>query len=126
MSDFYPPFSSEPELRRYQVMIAGAGTGGAVSRVLGSEVAVTYAGVGLVTLTWNAKDERPGQPFGPDGFAFSAATPANVKGYSMVAGVYAPTTRTLAINIYDASNNLVDLKANEFLSFPVLFRSYKM
>lgn len=125
MSDFYPIKDSEAEVRNFRVRIAGAGTGGSVSKAFGAGVQVAYTGVGIVTLTWDAKDDRPGLSLGVDGYAFSAATPANVKGYSMTTGVYNTSARTKVINIFDASNNLVDLKANEFLTFNVAFQAYK-
>jgi hypothetical protein len=126
MSDFYPTLVSEPETRRVWMRLTGAGTGGAVSKVFGSGVRVTYAGVGLITLTWDPLDDRIGQPIGPVGDFFQSTVPANVKGYDLVAGLYAPTTKTMALNIYDGANNLIDLKVNEFVTFEMVFRVYKV
>lgn len=124
--DWYPDTkNSEPELRRELVRVVGAGSGGSAIEVLGAGLKVNYIGTGIFDLAWSLNDDVPGYPAGVIGATFQATTPANVKGYSLVAGAYVPSTRKLRVNLYDGSNNLVDLKALEWVAFEVLFKVNK-
>lgn len=117
MADFYESLSSEPEGREHFVRFVG-GTA-AVTKVRGRGITVTYIGTGLVDLTWT---ENPGVFAGLKGApAFQATTAADVKGHTCTPGVYNATTKTLRLNITNASESLHDLAALEWLSLTVLF-----
>lgn len=111
--------SNLPTERDHTVNFVG-GTA-AVTKVFGPGVTVTYVGTGLVDLTWSANESRPGTFVGVKSWGFNATTAANIKAYTMVAGVYSVTTRALRISIYDASNNLVDLAALQWLTVTIAF-----
>jgi hypothetical protein len=117
--------SSEPELRRELVRVAGAGTGGSATKVLGVGLHVNYISTGIFDLAWSLNDDVPGWPVGAVGALFQATTIANVKGYSLNVGVFSAATRKMRVNLYDGSKNLVDLKALEWVTFEVLFKVNK-
>lgn len=119
MADFYEPMSSEPGLRESIVQFVG-GTA-AVTKVFGRGVTVTYVSTGLVDLVWSTNDARPGTFLGPKAMQLHATTSSGVKGYSVATGVYNATTRTLRVAIWDASNNLVDLAALQWLTVTIAF-----
>jgi hypothetical protein len=108
-----------PTQREFLVNFVG-GTA-AVTKVFGNDVAIAYVSTGLVDLTWSANQTKPGTFVGLKSFGFHATTAANVKGYSCNAGVYNATTRVLRVSIYDASNNLVDLAALQWLTVTIVF-----
>jgi hypothetical protein len=115
----FEPRVSEPSLLDQIVQFVGGTT--AVTKVFGSGVTVTYVSTGLVDITWSANQSRPGVFLAPRSGFVHATTPANVKGYSCTCGVYNTTTRTLRVSIYDASNNLVDLAALQWLTLTIAF-----
>lgn len=122
MSDFYPDRASEPELRRHVVRFVG-GTA-AVTKVLGRGIAVTYVSTGIVDLVWSSRDDAPGTFCGLEGSpSFQATTASQVKGYTCVPGAYNSTTRTLRLNITNASETLADLAALQWLNLVVLFKA---
>lgn len=121
MSDFYEPRTSEPDLREHIVKLLGGV--GAVTLVRGRAIKANYISTGVVDLVWS---ENPGYYIGPDGFCFHATTPAQVKGYTMVASAWNVATKTLRINITSAADALVDLAALQWVAFSVLFEAQKI
>lgn len=119
MSDFYEVLGSEPTERDHVVQFVGGSA--AVTKVYGRGISVAYVSTGLVDLTWSANQERPGTFVAPKSAMFHATTQANVKAYTCVTGVYNVSARTLRVNMYDASNNLVDLAALQWLTLTVMF-----
>lgn len=114
----FPSKVSEPELFRSVVKFVGGSA--AVTKVYGVGVTVTYIGTGLVDLTWS---EAQGEAIGLLGApAFTATTAAAVKGHTVVAGVYNATTRTVRLNITNASEALHDLAALEWLTLEYGFK----
>ena len=93
----------------------------AVTKVFGSGVTVTYVSTGLVDITWSANQSKPGTFLGPQSAMFHATTQATIKAYSCVTGNYSVSARTLRVNMYDASNNLVDLAALQWLTLMIAF-----
>jgi hypothetical protein len=120
-SDHYKPLMSEPSARLEFVKFVGGSA--AVTKVHGSGVTVTYISTGIVDITWSS-NAVPGTFLGLLGApAFQATTAADVKGHTCVPGVYNTTTRTLRLNITNASDALHDLAALEWLSFTAVFRA---
>ena len=116
--DGNPVRSPVPELVLRPVRFVGGST--AVTKVFGEGITVTYIGTGLVDLTFA---ESQGTYVGLAGMpAFEATTAADVKGHTCVPGVFNTTTRTLRLNITNASDALHDLAALEWLSTVVMFR----
>jgi hypothetical protein len=96
------------------------GGASAVTEVYGEGVTVTYIGAGLVDLTFS---DAQGLYRGLAGMpSFEATTAADVKGHTCVPGVYNTTTRTLRLNITNASETLHDLAALEWLSLTLVFQ----
>lgn len=93
----------------------------AVTKLRGPGIAVSYISTGIVELTWSANETRPGIFDGLKGWGFRATTPGDVKAYTCVAGAYNTSTRKLRINMYDGSNNLVDLAALQWLTVTLAF-----
>lgn len=109
---------SEPELFGTYVKFTGAGAAPVVKN-FGRGVTCTRIGVGIVNLVF---DEAMGTYVGIGGPAFEATTIAALKGYTMVAGVYSATTRTLTINITNAADTLADLAVLQQVGFKVFFK----
>lgn len=118
MQDTNPVRSPVTELVLCPVRFVGGST--AVTKVSGEGATVTYIGTGLVDVT---HDEAQGTYVGLVGApAFEATTAADVRGHTCVAGVYNATTRTLRLNITNASDALHDLAALEWLTATLLFK----
>ena len=118
MQDTNPVRSPVTELVLCPVRFVGGST--AVTKVSGEGATVTYIGTGLVDVT---HDESQGTYVGLIGApSFDATTAADVKGHTCVAGVYSATTRTLRLNITNASEALHDLAALEWLTVTLLFK----
>ena len=117
MADFYEPLTSEPELREHVVRFVGGSA--AVTKVRGRGITVTYITTGIVDITWS---ENPGVFIGLSGMPmFQATTAADVKGHTCVPGAYNSSTKTLRLNITNASDALHDLAALEWLNLVALF-----
>lgn len=120
MGDFYEALDSETSLRKHMVRFVG-GTA-AVTKVLGRGITVTYISTGIVDLVWSANDGNPGRFMGLVGApSFQATTASGVKGYTCVPGAWNATTRTLRLNITNASEALADLAALQWLNLTVAF-----
>jgi hypothetical protein len=119
MGDAFPLRSSEPSEVDEVVQFVG-GTA-AVTRTFGSGKTVTYVSTGLVDITWSLNQARPGVIIGPKSYVFMATTAANIKAYTLVTGLYNVTTRTIRVSLYDASNNLVDLAALQWVTIAFAF-----
>jgi hypothetical protein len=116
--DFYPPLTSEPSVRQHLVRFVG-GTA-AVTKVYGKGMSVTYVSTGVVDLDFSGNVNNPGQFVGMVA-TFQATTPADVKSYVVVPGVYNTTTKKLRLSMYE-SGTLADLAALEWLACVVLFK----
>ena len=116
--DTNPVRSPVTELVLCPVRFVGGTT--AVTKVFGEGVAVTYIGTGLVDLTFS---DAQGTFLGLAGEpSFAATTAADVKGHTVVVGVYNTTTNTLRLNITNAAEALHDLAALEWLTATLLFK----
>lgn len=114
----FQSLSSEPAL--YRSIVKFVGGSAAVTKVYGVGLVTTYIGTGLVDVTWS---EAQGECIGLLGApAFTATTSADVKGHTVVAGVYNATTRTIRLNITNASDALHDLAALEWLTLEFGFK----
>jgi hypothetical protein len=92
----------------------------AVTKVYGPGVTVTYISAGVVDLTWATGANNPGLCLGVKGACFQATTPADVKAYVLVPGVYNTTTCTLRLSMYE-SGSVTNLAALVWLGVTVSF-----
>lgn len=92
----------------------------AVTKVYGPGVTTTYISTGVVDLTWATGANGPGAFLGLKGQCFEATTPAGVKSYVVVPGVFNTTTNTLRLSMYE-SGTLTDLAALEWLTVTCAF-----
>lgn len=116
--DTNPVRSPATELVICPVRFVGGSS--AVTKVFGEGVTVTYISAGIVDLTFS---DAQGTFLGLAGEpSLAATTAADVKGHTVVAGVYNTTTNTLRLNITNASETLHDLAALEWLTVTLLFK----
>lgn len=114
--DFFPAKSSIPDERKYRIRLEGA-NGANPENELGQGVTVTRTGEGAYLVTWA---DNPGTFIGW-GFGFGAATPADLKGYTVVRDTYDSSALTLAFVIYDSTFTAADLIVNQFLDLTIEF-----
>lgn len=114
--DFYPPKTSIPDERKYRIRLEGA-NGADPENELGVGVTVTRTGEGAYLITWA---DNPGTFIGwyP---GFGATTPADLKGYTVVRGVYDASALTMAFVVYDSSFAAADLIADQWLDLVIEF-----
>lgn len=112
----FEPYCNEAGAKDFLVRFVGGSA--AVTKVSGPGVTVTYIGTGLVDLTWGT---NPGTFVGAT-FTFQATTAADVKGHTVVCGVWNASTLKLRLNITNASEALHDLAALEWLNCRVTFK----
>ena len=120
----YESMTNEPNLREWVVQFVG-GTA-AATKVFGKGITVTYVSTGLVDLGWSTVDAIPGVFLGPKCLQLHATTQSGIKGYTVATGVYNTSTRKLRVAIWDASNNLVDLAALQWLTATILFSAERI
>jgi hypothetical protein len=104
-----------PDQRSDLVRFVGGTT--AVTKVFGPGVAVTYVGTGDYLLTWA---ENPGAFLGAT-YGLQATTHADIKGHTVVVGVFNTTAFTLSVKFTNASEALHDLAALEWITLDCRF-----
>lgn len=120
--DAYPIRASERDLNVIHVRLLG--TGAAVpTKVRGTNVTMSYIGVGQYRLTFN---DNPGIWCGPAGAPCrQATTPGDVKGHDYVFGAFTDATATadayVDLYVYDGGA-AHDLAALEWVSFDLTFK----
>lgn len=124
MSAEFEVVGNLPTEREYTVQFVGGTT--AVTKVIGTDVSVTYISTGLVDLGWSANETKPGTFVGIKGYGFNATTATGVAGYTATAGAFNTTTRKLRVSIYNGSNALADLAAAQWLTITILFVAEKI
>jgi hypothetical protein len=103
----------------YDCVIRVTGVNGAnPTNNIAPGVTVTRTDEGEYLITWG---ESPGTFKGLKGFGFEAATPADLKGYTVVIGNYNATAKTLAFEVYDSSFAAADLIAAQHLTLTLGF-----
>lgn len=114
----YPVKSNIPEHKEHCLRLLGA-NGAALTKVEGAAgVTVARTGEGAYTLTFA---ENPGTLVGAD-FCFQAATPADLKGYTLVLDTL-DSSFVLPFEVYDSSFAAADLLANQWLLLTLKFRT---
>ena len=117
---FYPPKDSIPDLRTYRIRVLGV-NGADPTEQLGQGVAVTRTGEGAYKITFA---QNPGTFVGWS-YAFGAATPADLKGYTAVRDTFTAQSGTtlgyLEFVVYDSTFTAADLIANQYADITVEF-----
>lgn len=116
MRDGYPVRSTQPESYDHTIRILGVN--GSVTQEDGPGITVTRTGEGAYRATWA---ENPGAYKGVVGFGFEAATPGDLKGYTVVADTWDSTNLRLDFVVYDSAFAAADLIANQYLTLNVRF-----
>lgn len=111
-----PTRSNIPDERRYNIRIQGTGAADPTLEI-GAGVTVKWVSTGLYRFTW---------PQGPGTFIglthnLAAATTSDLKGFTVVRDTYDTTNHQLDVAIYNASNNLADLAATQYVDLIAVF-----
>lgn len=120
MSDFYEDLASEPETR--DITIKFVGGAGAITKQFGAGITTTYVSTGIVDLVFGTHCTSFVY-VGVTGWCYGATTASQVKGYTLVPGDYNSTTRTLRINMTNASDTLADLTSSQTLTLRVQMKA---
>lgn len=115
MLDAYPLVSNIPAA--YVAMARVVGGTAAVTKVRGDGLSVSYTSTGLYLVTFG---ESPGK-HQHNLYSLNADTPGDVKTHSVVFDVYNSSALTIAFSLYDASGNLHDLAASEWIDLQFWF-----
>lgn len=115
MLDAYPIHGRIPEL--FEEVITIVGVTSSVAKVYGPGVTVTRTGTGAYLATWA---DNPGTFIGMT-HGFFATTVADLKGFTVTAGVFNQTTFALAFTVTNASDAAADLAALQWLTLNVRF-----
>lgn len=114
--DAYPLRGTQPEVVDHFVKFVGGA--GAVTKLYGPGVTVSYVATGKVRFTWA---ENPGTFLGHT-YGLHATTQSALKGYTAIVGDFSTTAFTLDVWIYDSTFTLADLAAAQWLSLLVKFK----
>jgi hypothetical protein len=114
--DTYETLSTIPDERRYRVRLLGVNDANPTEE-LGMGIAATRTGEGAYRLTFAA---NPGTFVGWS-YAFGAATPADLKGYTAVRDTWDATNRILDFVVYTSGLLAADLIANQYIDIEVVF-----
>lgn len=117
MAAEFPSKSNIPNERIYRLRVLGTGAANPTVEA-GSNVTVTWVSTGLYRLTWSA---GPGKFVGMNAPGLGAATPGDLKGYSVVRDTYDTTNHQLDISVYNSSFALADLAANQYVDLTIVF-----
>lgn len=109
--------ASEPEMRRVEVRLEGAGAAAPTKRN-GQGITVTRNGVGDYTLTLA---EHLGKHIGAAAVSLEG-TPANLKNCSVILGTYVPATRTIQVTVWSSAGAARELAATEFVNATLRFK----
>ncbi len=110
--------SSEPEQDETVLRLLGVNDANPTKEV-GRGVVVTRTAEGVYKITWN---DNPGTFVGIAGYCFGAATPADVKGYTISSDTYDSTTFSLEVSVWNSSFAAADIIATQFLNLTVRFK----
>lgn len=113
----YPVVFSTPGVKIELIQLLGTGAANP-TKVHGAGVAVTWVSTGRYRLTFS---ESQGTYVGLVGHGFAATTPADLDGYTVVAGVYA--SNVVDIYVYSDTPALADLQALGYLNLLVAFKT---
>lgn len=112
----YQARSTIAESRKYLIRLLGA-NGADPTKQLGRGVTVTRTGEGAYRIQWA---DNPGQFVGWR-VGLAAATPADLKGYTVVRDTYDATNARLDFVVYDSTFTAADIIANQYLDIEVEF-----
>ena len=111
--------ATEPEAVLRLVSILGTGAADP-TEVLGPGVTVTWVSTGRYRFVWA---ENPGTWVGMFAPGFTATTPADLDGFTAVAGVYSASTFTVDVYIYSDTPALANLAALNWALLTFVFKT---
>lgn len=114
---FYPGRSTPLNERVYRIRLLGVNDANPTKQE-GDGVTITRVSEGLYKIAWAS---NPFQFIGVDNPSLMAATPGDLKGYTVVFEPYSTTAYTMQFTVYNASVTAADIIANQYLSFGVTF-----
>jgi hypothetical protein len=114
--------STEPETVICYVTMTGTGNGTLPTKNVGRGVTLTFAGTGLVTLTWG---DYLGTfiNFGVDFQGIPPSSAAGVKGFGLAFGAFDTAGKVITASITNAAGTLVDLQAGQVCMLSMVFRA---
>lgn len=116
----YPSKNQVRDTHSYDWRLLGA-NGAALTVVTGEGATFGYTSEGLYKVTF---PDNPGVLCGAN-YAFQAATPGDLKGYTLVLDTIAAgtgTTWVMPFAVYDSGFNIADLIANQWLFLTLKFQ----
>jgi hypothetical protein len=116
-TDFFPPKISHPNTRDHVFRLLGTGAAHPTVEVGPGECTITRIGVGVFRIVWAS---NPGTFIGWSK-DLGAATPADVKGHTVVRDTYDADNRRLDFSLFNAAEAADELQATEYLDFTVRF-----
>lgn len=117
-TDFFPPKVTEPELREHLFRLLGTGAADPTVEVAPGGVTVTRTAEGVIRIAY---DRNPGV-FVNWSPGLGAATPADVKGHTLVRDTYDSTNKRLDISLFDDADAADDLDATEYIDLVLRFK----
>ena len=115
--DAFPERATQPDVVRNLVRILGTGAANP-TKVFGAGVTVTRVSDGRYRFVWG---DAPGEYIGMVP-GFQATTPADVDGFTAVAGEYSASTKTVDVYVYDDTPALANLAALNWLTLDFIFK----
>jgi hypothetical protein len=116
MLDSYEQRATQPETVEH--FLKWTGTVGTATKIFGPGMTITWISTGVIDVTWS---DPPGTYLGLT-HGFQATTIAALKGYTIVSGDFAVTTRTLRLNVTNSTFALADLIANQYGCLAIKFK----
>lgn len=114
----YPTVGTEPRTIRHQFRLLGTGASVPTAEVTHGGVTLTRPAIGRVLFTFA---ENPGVFVNVfDGL--QAATPGDLKGYTLVWDTYDSTAKAIEVSIFDSADAAADLAANQYLHCEIIFK----
>src|SRR5512138_3897130 len=99
MLQAHPVRATLPEVQHHLVRLLGTGAA-ACTVELGNGITVTRPAIGRILLTWG---DSPGVYVGFT-HGLQAATPGDLKGYTVVADTYDAANKQLEFSVFDSAN----------------------
>lgn len=115
--DAFPVRATQPDVVRNLVRILGTGAADP-TKVFGAGVTATWVSTGRYRFVWS---DDPGVYIGMTP-GFQATTPADVDGWTAVAGAYSASTKTVDVYVYSDTPGLADLAALNWLTLDFIFK----
>ena len=112
----YPVRSTQPEVQTHRVRLPGTGAS-APTKERGNAITVTRTATGVYRPTFA---DNPGTFEGVT-VGLQAATPADLKGFTVVADTWDSTNLRLDVSVFNASDAAADIAAKQYVMLDIAF-----